>query len=209
MKHKNFQKKVIMIGLILGSFAFVFSILNINIIDTSYARSDNSYLAGILSLTPQSSSNYRTSSIDGPGLRSPDTTAYHGISSEKNLDQLIVFLTNFFLSFATTVAILALIYGGYLWIIDGGEGSMAEKARKVLAGAVIGLLIIITAYTLINTVTRYFSHQDQCEIAIRTGNQGNIGLYCQGSILDDDGNQVTSFGIGGFLGDLIGGWISW
>jgi len=138
---------------------------------------------------------------NAPGLRTPDRTAYDGISGEKSLDEFLVGIANFSLSFAGGTAVLFLIYGGYLWLIDRGEGQMAEKARKIIAGAVIGLLIIISSYSIIRTVVVFGTDYDKCELATRLGHTSEIEMFCT----EEDNEFSIGIGLGGVVDWLIGG----
>ena len=44
------------------------------------------------------------------------------------------------------------IYAGYLYMMDQGEGKKTEKAKKLLGTAVIGIIIIVAAYAISNFV---------------------------------------------------------
>lgn len=50
------------------------------------------------------------------------------------------------------VAVLALLYGGFLYITAGGEAEKAEKGKKVIIGSVIGLALIASAFVIYNTI---------------------------------------------------------
>jgi len=138
---------------------------------------------------------------NAPGLRTPGRAVYNGMSGEKSLDKFLVGITNFFLSFVAGVAVLMLIYGGYLWLIDRGEDQMAEKARKIIASAVIGLLIIISSYSIIRTVIVFGTDYDKCELATRLGHTSEINLFCK----TGDNEFSIGMGFGGVMDWLLGG----
>lgn len=46
-----------------------------------------------------------------------------------------------------------IIYGGYLYITAEGDRSKAEKAKKTLIAAIIGLIIAISAAVIVNTIS--------------------------------------------------------
>ena len=69
---------------------------------------------------------------------------------------VVAFITNIaeFLTFvAGAVAILFMIYGGYLYITDDGEETKAGKGKKILVNATIGLVVAILAYTIVFIVS--------------------------------------------------------
>lgn len=51
-----------------------------------------------------------------------------------------------FLSFLGVIFLILMIYGGFLWMTAAGEESKVEDARKIIRNAIIGLVIIISAY---------------------------------------------------------------
>lgn len=66
------------------------------------------------------------------------------------------FLENFF-SFAidfiaTLAALLAfgyILYGGFRYIVSAGNPSVADEGKKMVIGAVVGILIVALAYVLV------------------------------------------------------------
>lgn len=52
------------------------------------------------------------------------------------------------------VLLVITIYGGYLWMTSGGNEDQIGKAKKILINAVIGLIIILSAYAIVAFVMR-------------------------------------------------------
>lgn len=75
------------------------------------------------------------------GTRLPDTQEFA---------KLVVQITNYVSGFISTIAVSMLIYAGYLYVTSVGGASL-DKAKKVLTGAIIGLLIAMAAFGLVNT----------------------------------------------------------
>ena len=59
---------------------------------------------------------------------------------------------NIFLSFLAILGVGLIIYGGILWATAGGNDEQVGKARKTMIAAVIGLIIIAVAWTIISYV---------------------------------------------------------
>ena len=59
---------------------------------------------------------------------------------------------NVFLSFLAIVGIILIIYGGILWATASGNEEQTAKARKTIIAAVIGLIIIGIAWTIVSYV---------------------------------------------------------
>lgn len=41
-----------------------------------------------------------------------------------------------------------LVYGGYLWMTDRGNEDMVRRAKKLISAAVIGLVIVLSAFAI-------------------------------------------------------------
>ncbi len=50
------------------------------------------------------------------------------------------------------IALAFLIYGGIKWIISGGDKAAVDAARKHIVAAIIGLVIVSTAFVILNFV---------------------------------------------------------
>ncbi|MBI2464139.1 hypothetical protein HYV57_04230 [Candidatus Peregrinibacteria bacterium] len=66
--------------------------------------------------------------------------------------RLIADLTNFLASFISFIAILAVIYAGFLYITSRGEEEGVTQAKKILTGVVLGLILTAASYAIINTL---------------------------------------------------------
>jgi len=51
-----------------------------------------------------------------------------------------------FLGLLGIILLILILYGGFLWMTAGGNEEKIGKAKKILANAVIGLIIVIMAY---------------------------------------------------------------
>lgn len=52
------------------------------------------------------------------------------------------------------VAVIATIYGGYLYMTARGNADQAKKGRTVLTWAIIGLVVVVAAAVIVNVVIR-------------------------------------------------------
>jgi len=77
------------------------------------------------------------------------------ISNADNAVRLIVNLTNFVSSFIAVIAIAMLMYGGVLYVTSAGDESKTEKAKKIFFQAIIGILIALAAYGIVNTLIQF------------------------------------------------------
>lgn len=62
------------------------------------------------------------------------------------------------LLFVAFVAALAfLIIGGIRWILSGGDKEGTAKARSTVTSALIGLVVVLAAWILINIILKFFN----------------------------------------------------
>ena len=76
------------------------------------------------------------------------------ICGQSTLAGLMLQIINYLLIFAGIIAVIALIIGGYWYITAAGNEEQAEKGRKALLNAIIGLVIILLAYAIVNIVIK-------------------------------------------------------
>ncbi len=88
------------------------------------------------------------------GLIGPDnpkniSDATGGEVSARALARTIV---NFFLFFLGLVATIMVIYGGVLYVTAAGNDDQVGKAKNVILYAIIGIVVILLSFALVNTV---------------------------------------------------------
>lgn len=66
--------------------------------------------------------------------------------------KLIKDFTNFVSAFVSIAAVISSIYGGYLYVAAAGNEEQTEKAKKILFGAIIAIVLGLGAFALVNTV---------------------------------------------------------
>ncbi len=64
------------------------------------------------------------------------------------LQETVASIINVFMGLLGTVAIVIILIGGFQWMTAGGNEEKVEKAKKLLGAGVIGLAIILTAYSI-------------------------------------------------------------
>ena len=83
--------------------------------------------------------------MDRPTSMGPD--AFDG-----SLRGAIQTVINFFLFFLGLVAVGFIIYGGFLYVTSQGDDGNTEKAKNIIIYAIIGIIVILVSYALINTM---------------------------------------------------------
>lgn len=69
--------------------------------------------------------------------------------SVQNLPQFVI---NLLFIIGLIVAVAFLIYGGIKWILSGGDKTAVESARNHIIAAIIGLIIVVAAFFIINII---------------------------------------------------------
>lgn len=64
----------------------------------------------------------------------------------------IVGFTNFIISIVGPLAILALIGGGVMYMLAGGDETKIQQAKRIIFAALIGIVVIYGAFALVSTV---------------------------------------------------------
>jgi hypothetical protein len=97
------------------------------------------------------------------------------------------------LGFLGIIAVLIIIYGGYTWMTAGGDETKIEQAKKILTNAVIGLVIILSAYALTSFIIRSL---------LRATSGGNLPEHCYNGTKDADETNVDCGGSCGSCGGI-------
>jgi len=66
--------------------------------------------------------------------------------------ELINNVINFLITFASFAATLLIMYGGYRLVISGGNESTKREAKSIITNVLIGYVLILAAFLIVNTV---------------------------------------------------------
>lgn len=73
---------------------------------------------------------------------------------DADLKQTVINILRWVLGFMTLIAVVFIIYGGFVWLTAGGNEENVEKAKKIISAAVIGLIVILLAWAIVIFVAR-------------------------------------------------------
>ncbi|MBI4281377.1 hypothetical protein HY625_00990 [Candidatus Uhrbacteria bacterium] len=76
-----------------------------------------------------------------------DVLTASGLGS-RGLRETVGSIINVFMGLLGTVAIVIILIGGFQWMTAGGNEEKVEKAKQMLGAGVIGLAIILAAYSI-------------------------------------------------------------
>lgn len=83
-----------------------------------------------------------------------ECTSLNGLNCQTtSINGLIRIVINWLLGIAFGVAVLFLIIGGFWYITSAGNEETAEKGKGTAINAIIGIVIIILSYVIINVVS--------------------------------------------------------
>ncbi len=79
-------------------------------------------------------------------------------SPDESFANVVRVVITWALYIAAVIAVLVIIYGGFLYITSGGDATQAKKGRTALVNAIIGLVIAVLAYVVIQVVYNTLLH---------------------------------------------------
>ncbi|MBI5222659.1 MAG: hypothetical protein HY980_04165 [Candidatus Magasanikbacteria bacterium] len=97
------------------------------------------------------------------------------------------------LSFSGVIFLVLMVYAGYLWMIARGDEAEVEKAQKIIISSVIGLIILVGAYSITTFVVPRLTDvtgkdEGEKEICCRICSKANL----KAGTLNDCDYTVTS-----------------
>jgi type IV secretory pathway VirB2 component (pilin) len=87
-------------------------------------------------------------SVGTGGLNDIGTTAYQQGTAPTDVRLVVTSLLRQILGFTGIVLVIIIIWAGVQWMTAGGDPKKVETAKTWLQNAVIGLIIIFSAFTL-------------------------------------------------------------
>ena len=97
---------------------------------------------------------YLSLSISGIPINAPSGVPTGGINTVQKIIQIGI--TILFVG-AIVITFFYLIQGGIQWIVSGGDKQRIEQARLKLTYAVVGLVVVLLAFFIINFVSGFFN----------------------------------------------------
>lgn len=85
-----------------------------------------------------------------PGVRCPG-------AEDSTVNGLILVVIGWLLSIAFGLAVLFLIIGGFRYITSAGNEESAEAGKKTVINAIIGIVIIVLSYVIVNVIANTVS----------------------------------------------------
>ncbi len=92
------------------------------------------------------------------------------------------------LSLVGIILVVLMIYAGYLWMTAGGNDEQITQAKSIIRNAVIGLAIILSAYSIVSYIIKILGVQDgggQTTAVYAPGTQNFAGSGALGKAIKD------------------------
>lgn len=78
----------------------------------------------------------------------PNTGVTGGVLETVTIGNIVSWLVNIVLVIAGLIFFLMLIVGGLRWILSGGDKANTEAARNQITAALVGLIIVFSAWAI-------------------------------------------------------------
>lgn len=113
------------------------------------------------------------------------------LNADRSLREQVISIVNYFLTFVGLIAVVAIIYGGFLWILSGGDEENFTKGKKIVLYAAAGIILILLSYTIVNFLIGAgdFGNDDGDSTTY-----SDEDLLPPGSVLNDDGTVTLPDG---------------
>lgn len=79
--------------------------------------------------------------------------------NEIKIEKIPQFIITLLFVVGIVIAVAFLIYGGIKWILSGGDKQAVESARGHIIAAIVGLLIVVAAFFILNVIFRLLTGQ--------------------------------------------------
>lgn len=73
---------------------------------------------------------------------------------DADLKTTVLNIIRLVLGLMTLIAVVLVIYGGFVWLTAAGNEENVEKAKKIISAAVIGLIVILLAWAIVIFVAK-------------------------------------------------------
>ena len=78
-------------------------------------------------------------------------------NSDENANELIANIVNVLLFIVGIISVLVIIVGGILYATSAGDSTAVTKAKNTILYAVVGLVVALLAYAIVNWVVGRFA----------------------------------------------------
>jgi hypothetical protein len=73
--------------------------------------------------------------------------------SRSGISGIILQVADIAIFLLSAVAVLMIVYAGFLFVTDGGNGDRSARGKKILINSIVGIIIAIASYTIVSLVS--------------------------------------------------------
>jgi len=73
-------------------------------------------------------------------------------AADEDVRDMAVSIIKYIMTFLGIIAVIIMLYGGFLWMTAAGNGDQVDKAKQVIIAGAIGLVIIIASFAIVKFV---------------------------------------------------------
>jgi type IV secretory pathway VirB2 component (pilin) len=94
---------------------------------------------------------FANAAVNTKDLLDPSVMNQSGLP-QTDLKVTIMRIINVILGFLGIIAIIIIVLGGFKWMTCGGSEDKTKEARELIIAGIIGLVIVLAAYAIVNFV---------------------------------------------------------
>ncbi|MCK4539814.1 hypothetical protein KAU09_01525 [Candidatus Parcubacteria bacterium] len=73
-------------------------------------------------------------------------------AEDDDVRDMAVTIIKYLITFLGIIAVAIILYGGFVWMTAAGNEDRVTKAKNIIIAGVIGLVIVIASYAIVNFV---------------------------------------------------------
>lgn len=81
------------------------------------------------------------------------------IDGADGLREIVIRVVRSILGFVGLIAVLVIMYGGYVWMTSAGNSDKVERAKTIIVNGLIGLAVIIASFAIVSLVVWFTSDE--------------------------------------------------
>ena len=74
------------------------------------------------------------------------------VAEDDDVRDMAVTVVKYLITFLGIIAVVIILYGGFVWMTAAGNDDRVSKAKSIIVAGIIGLIIIIAAFAIVNFV---------------------------------------------------------
>jgi hypothetical protein len=78
----------------------------------------------------------------------PTLSSFSGVFGSGTLNDVIKGFISIFLALLGVIAVLMILWGGFIWMTAAGDPDKVKKAKDIIYSGIVGLIIILVSYAI-------------------------------------------------------------